>query len=303
MLNRYINNNQIMEGGKLCENINNPDDIYTLGNEIHKYIYLDQENENILIKKYVLKSEYELSKQIYIVAINNNNQHFTPNIYGFFECNEIIKIPKLTNEQQRNKVWNLHNPNEPQRDLGEIQYIDKNKKVNYLVMERFIGTTLQYILFFENEEPRFSFQETMQIVGKYIDKIYEYYNILCDRGYKLNDLFSRNIIITNNDDVMFIDFGPDLVEVYVNNKLKTYEEYYKENEYSPIQTIPIEYRLTSEMLLQQLIPQYNKKGGIYKCVTKSKNTKSKNTKSKNTKSKNTKSKRTKIYKKDTNFTK
>jgi tRNA A-37 threonylcarbamoyl transferase component Bud32 len=281
----------MLKGGKLCIHNDYPDDIYTLGREIHYKVFLDKENENVIIKTKVSKDEYELSKNIHSIAIDNNNHHFTPNIYGFFECFEITNIPKLTAQQQRIKAWNAFHPNEPQRDLGEIKYIEKKNYINYLVMERINGRTLEDII--SDNDNR---ENIIGIIEKYINIIYEYYNILCNRGYKLNDLFSRNIIITNNDTIMFIDFGTDLVEVYINDELKTYNNYYQENKEEELQPIPIEYRLTFEELFTQLQPYYIKKGG-----TKSKKTKkTKYIRNKNKKTKYTRNKKKNKYNKTRN---
>lgn len=66
----------------------------------------------------------------------------------------------------------------------------------YMVMEKFDGHSLN--IGTQNE--------VLDNIDKYLDKIFSIQNLLYDKGFILGDLFARNIIITNDNKVKFIDF-------------------------------------------------------------------------------------------------
>jgi hypothetical protein len=79
---------------------------------------------------------------------------------------------------------------------------------------------------------------------------------LCDQGYKLNDLFRRNIILTQNNEIKFIDFGANLIDVYANGIMKTYTDFFEEEKSDEIMVmneIPEKNRMTKVQLLQNLM--------------------------------------------------
>lgn len=76
----------------------------------------------------------------------------------------------------------------------DILYNDKT----YMVMEKLTGHTLD-----KNINSK---KEGIDNIMKYLDKIFEIQNLLYDNGFILNDLMPRNIIITDTNEVKFIDF-------------------------------------------------------------------------------------------------
>lgn len=241
---------------------------YTLGEEVYTNIFNEGERENLLVKKDATEDEYELSKQIYNVGIYSG-EHFTPEIFDFFYCTTFVRKPdfaKLNLKQSRKKMqWEREHPDIKGEqlynyvaemgleELGEVKYIEKNINTGYLIMEKIIGTSLETLLKNKNKE------DTILLLKKYFDTIYNYYTILCSQGYKLNDLFARNIIVAESDKIKFIDFGPDLIEVYCSGRMMTYEEYDKTGNIDPI---PETQRMNKLQLLQNLmqdvIPGYKK---------------------------------------------
>uniref|UniRef100_A0A6C0E6W1 Protein kinase domain-containing protein n=1 Tax=viral metagenome TaxID=1070528 RepID=A0A6C0E6W1_9ZZZZ len=211
-----------MKGGKLCDSYKDQsgEDIYELGQPLFPNVYLDKNNPNLLIKIINDKNEYLLSKLL-------ENNGFVPKVYGYFHCKQYIKVPKYTVAQQRIKAYNSFNPNS-KKDLGEIAYTEVEKPVQYMVMERIHGNSLI------SSSP----ETNSSNVKTYIDEIYRLYNVLADKGFVLNDLAARNIILSNNGKIYFIDFDP----VYAENTMKA---------------IPLSKRLSKETLLSNLLKEIN----------------------------------------------
>jgi hypothetical protein len=244
-----------MIGGKLCDILvdQSNDDVFTLGDNVYRGIYVDKHNPNVLIKIIQDKNEYILSKLL-------EHNDFIPKVYGYYKCKKYISVPKYTLEQQRIKAYNMYHPND-QRDLGEIKYDNSREDFpQYLVMERIRGDTLVNL--------------NIDTIKNYIDEIYRLYNILADKGFILEDLAARNIIISHTGKVYFIDFDPELT----NNTLNS---------------IPISKRLSKEKLEKILIDELKeeqlnfKRGGKTKNKTKKTNKKYTNRKLKYKKYKKT----------------
>ena len=236
----------MIKGGTLCEKINEykGEDKYTLGKQYFPGVYEDKNDENILIKIISDKGEYKLSK---LLEVNG----FTPKIYGYFDCNNTIKVPDYTFKQQKIKAYNFFHPKD-KKDLGEIKYKTHPKNVKYMIMEKIKGKSLISI----GED----------LIIKHIDEIYRLYNILADKGYILGDLAARNIILSDDEDkIYFIDFDP----TYTINTLKS---------------IPLSKRMSKEKLQDMLINEIKNEysyGG-------KKNRKNKSKKNKNNKNNKTK---------------
>jgi serine/threonine protein kinase len=116
---------------------------------------------------------------------------------------------------------------------------NESNKPTYVVMERIMGYDLLYLLeqHISQERSRNPAIKkemiTIQFVERYLDEIYEIYNKLLDLGVIQNDLYLQNIILNNDDGKLyFIDF-----------------------EYSIDvgEPIPIEYRVSKEQLLENLV--------------------------------------------------
>ncbi len=235
----------MIKGGNLCEKINENEgeDKYTLGENYFAGVYEDEHDKNILIKIIQDKGEYKLSK---LLEVNG----FTPKIYGYFDCNNTVKVPQYSFEQQKIKAYNFSHPKD-KKDLGEIKYKTYPKNVKYMVMEKIKGKSLVS-----------SGEDTIK---KHMNEIYRLYNILADKGYILGDLAARNIILSDDDKIYFIDFDP----IYTINTLKS---------------IPISKRMSKEKLQKILVDEANEnyyKGGKINQKNKSrKYRKNKNNKTK-----------------------
>jgi predicted Ser/Thr protein kinase len=228
----------MIKGGTLCEKINEHkgEDKYNLGKQYFPGVYEDEDDKNILIKIIQDKGEYKLSK---LLEVNG----FTPKIYGYFDCNNTVKVPNYTFEQQKIKAYNFSHPKD-KKDLGEIKYKTHPKNVKYMVMEKIKGKSLVS-----------SGEDT---IIKHMDEIYRLYNILADKGYILGDLAARNIILSDDDKIYFIDFDP----TYTIDTLKS---------------IPLSKRMSKEKLQKMLLDelnQYNSYGGKRNRKNKSKKNKS-----------------------------
>ena len=166
-----------MTGGRLCEFNDVDNDIYTKGRQFISsmpHIWLDKDNENIIIKNVTSESDCEIAKRI------SEMFDFVPRYYGCYTCNDIKLRPKY-------------------KKPGEFDEI-KNKKV-YLIMERLNGRSL--------DDNTYTFEEKTNLLESNIDNIYFHYLILCDAGIKWRDLYCRNIIIAENGKLYFIDFEYD----------------------------------------------------------------------------------------------
>lgn len=211
-----------MKGGKLCDSYKEQsgEDTYELGERLFPNVYLDKNNPKLLIKIINDKNEYLLSKLL-------ENNGFVPKVYGYFHCKQYIKVPKYTLAQQRIKAYNSFNPNS-KKDLGEIAYTEVEKDIQYMVMERINGNSLM------SDNP----ETNSANVTSHIDEIYRLYNILADKGFILNDLAARNIILSNDGNIYFIDFDP----MYAENTMKA---------------IPVAERMSKEALLSNLLKEIN----------------------------------------------
>lgn len=193
-----------MRGGKLCLEKNDEDDIYTLGRTIdpvNTHVYIDANNEDILIKIVSHKSEYEESKEM------SDNFNFVPKVYGFFKCEKKTLEPKYSRQQILIKAQ--HPYNKTQEELDELLgppangYIEKTYPVHYLVMERIYGHSF--------DSSSMSLNHKLNLLDQHISEIYDKYEQLCSKGVKWKDLFGRNIILRDYPDefgnnIYFIDF-------------------------------------------------------------------------------------------------
>lgn len=113
-------------------------------------------------------------------------------------------------------------------------------KIVYVVMERIIGRDLLALLsIYINNQKKDPIKKSLKLaeismpfVVQYIDEIYRLYNVMFDRGIINLDLYLQNIILGDNGQLYFIDFE---FAVYVG------------------ESIPLEYRLTIEQLLENLV--------------------------------------------------
>jgi hypothetical protein len=251
-----------MKGGELCEVYVEKigDDNYELGEKMFINLYKDLNNPNVLIKTIFNKNEYSLAKLL-------EHTGFVPKVYGYFECKFITKIPKYTIQQERIKAYNKFHPND-QQELGEIKYQDKESFEKYMVMEKIDGTTL--------------IDTNTDTIIQHIDEIYRLYNILCDKGFILDDLFARNIIVSNTGKIYFIDFDPNFT-------------------FNTLRSFPLARRYTKEKLLKRILKDATEekwlvKKEIFKGGRKSKKVKRQSTKRQSTKRQSTKRQSTKRQK-------
>jgi len=166
-------NNYKHVGGRLCKFNEVDNDIYTKGNKFISsidHLWLDEQNENIIIKKIFSTNECDLTKKM------SEMFDFVPKYYGCYECDDV----KLRAKYKK--------PGE----FDEIKY--KNK---YLIVERLHGKSL--------DDNAYSLEDKINLLNIHIDEIYSKYLLLCDKGVKLNDLYCRNIILTDKG-IYFIDF-------------------------------------------------------------------------------------------------
>jgi len=206
-----------MNGGKLCNFANDPKDIYTLSDDLAPGVMIDKNDPNILIKRIRTKGEYTLSKKLASFGVS-------PKIYGFFECNDEKIFPKYSVQQDQikgRKYFDPNNTEEVGEPIGYTKQITNNK---YMVMERIHGTSLHTD---DVEQDEINIKNNM-------DEIYRIYNIFCDNGIILRDLFPRNIMLGNDNKIYMIDFEPAM----------TTQQLY---------AIPISERLSKEKLLQILL--------------------------------------------------
>lgn len=200
-----------MKGGTLCDKYNEQtgEDKYTLGELAFPGIYTDKEKPDVLIKIIRDKREYELAKYL---AFND----FVPKVHGYFSCTNSESIAKYTFKQQRIKASNYSHPEKSPKSLGKISYESNDKLIRYMVMERIDGFSLG-----------------KQDLPNNIDEIYRLYNILADKGITLDDLAARNIILSKQGKIYFIDFEPGYTEITHS-------------------AIPINKRISKEDLLEML---------------------------------------------------
>lgn len=187
------------KGGKLCTLENIDGDIYTKGRQYIPelpHLWLDADNENIIIKEIKDKKECDNAKFM------SEKFDFVPRYYGCYTCNNGSRRPLI-----------------------------------YLVMEKINAVSL-------NPNPddfdEDSVNEKLIKLNKYFPKIYEKYSILCDNGILWGDLFCRNVLVDDNDDVFFIDFEDEYIEFF---------------------NYPVPNRLTPEELLENM--ENDLRGGYY----------------------------------------
>ena len=70
-------------------------------------------------------------------------------------------------------------------------------------------------------------EEGIDNIMKYLDKIFELQNLLYDNGFILHDLKARNIMITDTNEVKFVDFD-DLYTIYSENAVPSQDRFSKE---------------------------------------------------------------------------
>jgi predicted Ser/Thr protein kinase len=235
-----------MKGGNLCDEYNDKvgEDIYSLDENPFPGIYTDKKNKSLLIKKINDKEEFKLAKLLH-------NNDFVPKVYGYFDCKKNIKVPQYSAAQQRLNAYNKFHPGDIQ-DIGEIKYTTHIENIKYMVMQRIDGNSLM--------------SYSKDIIEMYIDEIYRFYNILADKGYILNDLAARNIILSNNGKIYFIDFDPHFTK-------------------NTLSSIKLSKRVSKEALLEMLKKEVERNGGKPKKTNKNKKT---NKKIKQTQQKNNK---------------
>lgn len=176
-----------MIGGRLCEggelspddndkdeNGNTVPDIYTKGRlflEDFPHLWLDENNENIIIKSIKSRSECDNIKTL------SERFDFVPRYYGCYTCDITQKRPRY-------------------KKPGEFDEI--KVKNNYLVMERLNGRSI--------DDTSRTFEEKLELLQNNIDEIYEKYELLCDNGVDWGDLYGRNVVIGDDGKIYFIDF-------------------------------------------------------------------------------------------------
>lgn len=170
-----------LKGGKLCNFQNMEGDIYTKGSLLDpkfKHIWLDENNENIIIKKIKSEEECEMTKMM------ADEFDFVPKYYGCFTCNDIERRPKYKK------------PNE---------YDERNVKNIYLVIQRLNATSL--------DDSKYSIDKKIELLETYMSQIYEKYLLLCDKGIIWRDLYCRNILVDDEGKIYFIDFDFEFSEI------------------------------------------------------------------------------------------
>lgn len=179
-------------------------------------LFIDKKNPNRIIKIIKNEDEYKLSKIL-------EHTGFTPKFHDLYIHKDTYKIPKYTREQERIRAKNYVYKNFPekQQDIGLVQYEDKTKYTYYLIMEKINGNNLMHNNYIEN-------------IKNNIDEIYRLYNVLSDKGFVFYDLFARNMILSEEGKIYFIDFD----SCYIENTLES---------------IPIDKRLSKEKLMKSLL--------------------------------------------------
>lgn len=203
-----------MRGGSLCEGNEtfSLDPLFQDGNRyefgenlgegdnIYEKIHLEKNDENIVIKFFY--NYYNGMNEGYILN-KLNDCGFTPKYYGTYSCYR---------ENQSSKPV-------------------------YVVMERIKGYNLLDLLFNYLEQEKINKKEdfnktdtSKEFIDKYIDEIYQLYNLLMDRGIIHTDLYLQNIILNNpRDKLYFIDFeyAKDIGEYIPPEKRLSQEQLFK----------------------------------------------------------------------------
>lgn len=168
-----------MIGGRLCEFNSVDNDIYTKGRNFMNFshLWLDENNENIIIKSTGSTIECENTRKL------SEKFDFVPRYYGCYTCNSVKKRPRYGKPGEFDEI--------PVKNV-------------YLVMERLNGKSI--------DDSSRTFEEKLELLNNNIDEIYQKYEILCDKGVNLTDLYCRNVVIGDDGKIYFIDFD-DLTTV------------------------------------------------------------------------------------------
>lgn len=166
--------NNKLKGGKLCTLENIDDDIYTKGNLAFPNIWFDENNDDVIIKLIYNIKECENAK------IMAEKFDFVPRYYGCYKCDKAY--PGVT--------WGTP---------------------IYLVMEKINGVSLNPDQFDFSDE---AIAEKIKKLNQYFPEIYKKYLLLCKEGILWNDLYCRNVLIDNNENVIFIDFDDKFMKFF-----------------------------------------------------------------------------------------
>lgn len=166
-----------LKGGKLCLDENIDNDIYTKWyspDRSFTTIWLEAEGDGDKIIKLVHNTTECENARIMAEKFT-----FVPRYYGCYKCNKI--------------------------------YTGGNKPPIYLVMEKINGVSLDPGSFVDNDE---IIENKVKKLEQYFPEIYEKYLLVCKEGVLLNDLYCRNIIINDKNEVIFIDFDDTYTKIY-----------------------------------------------------------------------------------------
>jgi predicted Ser/Thr protein kinase len=154
-----------------------------------------------MIIKYIEdESEYALSKKFANLRISSGLA-VSPKIYDQISCKIPDELVPDYTRAQRDILFKsqLSKTKVSSDDLGEIAHKRISRPdSHYMVMEKIEGTSLDKL--------------PVEIIVMLIDRIYEVYNLFCDKGYILHDLLDRNIMLTKSGRIYFIDFDPNFVQ-------------------------------------------------------------------------------------------
>ena len=166
---------RVKKGGNLCPGSNDNYKLQYRHHSLHT-ITLDDDDEteipDKLVKK-VSKTEYEISK--FAATLLNDGKRISPKIYEFIECEDSLRTM-----------------------MGGIKVEPFLEKKGFMVMEKINGKSFQEM----------GFEKTK----KYMYEIYKIINLLYDNGIVQVDLHPGNIMLTDDDRVIFIDFDGTWVQ-------------------------------------------------------------------------------------------
>jgi len=166
---------RVKKGGSLCPGSNDNYKLEYRYHSLHTITFDDDDETEIpdkLVKK-VSKTEYEISKFVSTLLIDD--KRISPKIYEFIECEDSLRTMK-----------------------GGIKVEPFLEKKGFMVMEKMNGK---------------SFQEMgSEKTKKYMHEIYKIINLLYDNGIVQVDLHPGNIMLTDDERVIFIDFDGTWVQ-------------------------------------------------------------------------------------------